>query len=1100
MKVRITKAPKLKKYQALTTPGQTESPDAFRRWMEARERVENDGRLTSEFDNSGGGFIWNREDATNSKMIGSPSPEFGRLFARRVDEEMETESLKKGNYHKNEWSDDYLKNANKYFTVAPDYSGPGQQVNKGSLPDEANMLGDPSNIRMTPGNMGFKDNPFENNPFEGNLGEEEETSSGSPMEKWVNKNKEWNKNFKSGLAGGDGTGLDGGLGDGNFGGGDGSAGGMGGADGVGGGSDGGGGGDSMQQDDSLQGTQTEKGQSKAGKFFRSLLPQKGLDAYIRRQNTKGVIAGIKDRKGQAEYDRRAVKAYHMGQPLEASTQGTFDTNSMNNFTPGMSNTVPSTGDFAAAPYMPITAYGGQYMAWGGRVFNQVAPNALPDHTSEPRIAVSNTLQPIPRELANIEAEKDETIYFLNKDGLPAHYKIGGQPHSKGGTPLNVPEDSFVFSKALKLKDKRLFPYFDVSKPTSFSDIAKKYDINKFRKTLADENSDKIQVDTAEKMIANYNLKLGMLALAQESTKGFPQGIPMIAAPFTEVNAISPEMILPTPSEGVAERAMQQPMPQEEMMEQPMAKFGGSMKVRIKSLPSYQSYNTPGQTGGFWNPPTVEQDLPGDPLTANIAANKWPGHTKSNTPAPADRIMLPQSAPVVAAPQQQTPAPAKTKSAAPASSDFDVDVMEGNPDFWQDYTGLATQKKIKPELAIGFTDPKVRQRQSTQGLRPGTKNTYGDRDIHKGELLQDFKKRQAWYIKENPNFDPENKADVEDFQKKYCERAAQFGMKGCYFTSGTVKDASGRTIGGTTFDGLYGEHTFNAPGFNEADPVEQPTPEAKKDTKQKPITPYKLDVPDDVARRSGYFPQDIINIGAVAGQRIPVPETWYAPLQFKGVDAAYIVPDYSPIMEAANISTQGVNAYGSRQGADASLALIQGRAARPSAEHNLAVANANAGTYNNAQQINAKIANENAMYNNALAQADFDANQLYRVDKIKAQNKKMADLARMVNAAITNKATAETLSDAYSEYFHIDPTRGGHVEFFKGADMAANQNAEMGDLAILDKQLTDLGYTNEEKKDILKSALASKYATKTSKNPYLPDYGQFMYPFNMQQGV
>ena len=82
-----------------------------------------------------------------------------------------------------------------------------------------------------------------------------------------------------------------------------------------------------------------------------------------------------------------------------------------------------------------------------------------------------------------------------------------------------------------------------------------------------------------------------------------------------------------------------------------------MRVRIKSLPSYQSYNTPGQTGGFWNPPTVEQDLPRDPLTANIAANNWAGHTKSNTPAPADRIMLPQSTPVVAAPQQQTPAPA-----------------------------------------------------------------------------------------------------------------------------------------------------------------------------------------------------------------------------------------------------------------------------------------------------------------------------------------------------------------------------------------------------------------------------------------------------------
>jgi hypothetical protein len=850
----------------------------------------------------------------------------------------------------------------------------------------------------------------------------------------------------------------------------------------------------------LSGTQTEKGQSKIGKWLRGI---GGMDDYMNFNNMKSIAANMIDRDSKKDLAARAVKGFHNSQPIVATTQGTFDTNSMNSFTPGMLNTVPSTGDFAMAPNMPITAYGGQYMAYGGRVFNQVAPNALPDRTSEPRIAVSNTLQPVPRNLANIEAEKDETIYFLNNGGLPAHYKIGGQPHSKGGTPLNVPEDSFVFSKALKLKDKRLFPYFDITKPTSFSDIAKKYDINKFRKILADPDTDKLQKETAEKMIANYNLKLGMLALAQESTKGFPQGIPMIAAPFTEVNAISPEMILPIPSEGVSERAMQQQMPQEEMMEQPMAKFGGSMKVRIKSLPSYQSYNTPGQTGGFWNPPTVEQDLPADPLTANIVANKWPGHTTPKTPAPADRIMLPQSTPVATNGQPAAAAKSKsTVSAAPqASSDFEIDVMEGNPDFWKDYTGLATQKKIKPELAIGFTDPKERQRQSTQGLRPGTKNIYGDRDIHKGELFEDFKKRQAWYLKDHPNFDPENPDDVADFQKKYCERAAAFGMKGCYFNTEDIKDSKGRTIKGTTFDGLYGEHTFNAPGFNEADPEAEPTPTPEPEKKQEPIKVKPLDVAEEYDRRSGYFPQDLINISTVAAQRIPVPETWYAPLQFKGVDPAYLVPDYSPIMEAANISTQGVNAYGSRQGADASLSLIQGRSARPSAEHNLAVANANAGIFNNAQQINAKIANENAIYNNNLAQADFDANALYEVNRIQAQNKKRADLARMINTAITNKATAETLSDAYSAYFHIDPTRGGHVEFFKGADqIVPNENADMGDLAILDKQLTDLGYNNEDKKEILKSALASKYATKSTRNPYIPDYSQLMYPFNMQEGA
>jgi hypothetical protein len=443
----------------------------------------------------------------------------------------------------------------------------------------------------------------------------------------------------------------------------------------------------------------------------------------------------------------------------------------------------------------------------------------------------------------------------------------------------------------------------------------------------------------------------------------------------------------------------------------------------------------------------------------------------------------------------------TSSSGSSSGSFSVDVMEGNPDFWGAYTGLTQSGKIKPELAIGFENAKERERKSRQNKRAGTNNVFGDRDIHKGELFDDFKKRQAWYFKDKPNWNYESVADVKDFQKKYCERATAFGIKGCYFNTTDIKDDKGRLIEGTTFDGNFGEHTFNAPGFNEAEPAPEPipTPDPEPEPDPDPINTVPLDVADDYTRRSGYFPQDIINIGAAAAQRIPVPDTWYAPLQFKGIDPAYLVPDYSPIMEAANISTQGVNAYGSRQSADASFALIQGKSARPAAEHNLAVANANAGIYNSAQQINAQIANQNAMYNNELAQADFDANALYEVERIKAQNKKRADLARLVNTAITNKATAETLSDAFSKHFHIDPTRGGHVKFFKGSPFIPNEKADMSDIEALDKQLTKLNYTAEDKKEILKAALASKYATRSSKDSYLPDYSQFMYPFNMQQG-
>lgn len=857
----------------------------------------------------------------------------------------------------------------------------------------------------------------------------------------------------------------------------------------------------------LQGKVTEKGQSGFGKFMDS---QKGMQAYMNRQNAKDFLTNMFSRDTKADLAGRAVKNYHNMLPIAAATQGTFDPNSMNNFTPGMLNTVPSTGDFAAAPYGRMAAYGGQYMAYGGRVFNQVAPNALPDETSAPLISVNKTLQPIPRDQANIEAEKDETIYFLNNGGLPAHYKIGGKPHSQGGTPLNVPEDSFVYSKALKIKDKNLFKFFDISKPTSFSDIAKKYDINKYRKILADPDTDKLQRDTAEKMIANYNLKLGMLALAQESTKGFPQGLPQVATPFTIVNAIDPEMILPTPSPMVQESmSQQQGPPQEEMMEEPMMqppmKFGGSMKVRIKSLPSYQGVNTSSQTSRSAQM-VSELGYPTDDSNSDVTTQVMPTVKMQD-----GSVYDPNTGKTIPAPSANNPDAASNSRAntsanqnsTQTSDNFDVDVIQGNPDFWTGYNDLAKKKKIKPELATGFNDPKVRQRKSGQALRPGTKNVWGDRDIHKGELFDDFKKRQAWYFKDHPDWNYENTKDVMDFQKKYCERAASFGIKGCYFNTADVKDAKGRTIKGTTFDGFYGEHTFNAPGFNEADPVEEPeTPQPPKDdTPQPDPDPIKVNPfvePENIQPPGGFFPQDLINIGVVAGQRITVPKTWYAPLQFTGVDPAYLVPDYSPIMEAANIGTQGINAYGSRQGADASISRIQGQSARAAADHNLAVANTNAGIYNNAQQINAQIANQNAMYNQQLAQTDFDANALYETERIKARNKKMQDLSRMVNAAITNRATAETISDAYSDHFYIDPRRGGHIKFFKGSPFLPNENADMSDIEALDAKLTALNYSPEDKKEILKAALASKYASKPSKGSYIPDYSQFTYPFNTSQ--
>jgi hypothetical protein len=133
----------------------------------------------------------------------------------------------------------------------------------------------------------------------------------------------------------------------------------------------------------------------------------------------------------------------------------------------------------------------------------------------------------------LEAEGGETI--LRPDGT--HMDIVGPRHSEGGVKLTknqAPEGSFIYSdtKKMKIKDPKILNYFGKSGSKAGgvtpADLAKQYDVNKYRAILKDPVKDKLSKDTAKLMIENYERKLAHLALVQESIKGFPQGIPEIA--------------------------------------------------------------------------------------------------------------------------------------------------------------------------------------------------------------------------------------------------------------------------------------------------------------------------------------------------------------------------------------------------------------------------------------------------------------------------------------------------------------------------------------------------------------------------------------------
>ena len=158
--------------------------------------------------------------------------------------------------------------------------------------------------------------------------------------------------------------------------------------------------------------------------------------------------------------------------------------------------------------------------------------------------VNKTLAPIPRDQANLEAEKGETaLTDLTNDGSFELYNIGGKRHTDGGTPLNLPEQSFVFSdtKKMKLTIEELESLgIKSKKKLTPAEVSKKFPLNEYIEILNDETSDKVSIDTAEEMIEKNKIKLSQLAFIQESKKDFADGLPLASYPFLISKGINPQ--------------------------------------------------------------------------------------------------------------------------------------------------------------------------------------------------------------------------------------------------------------------------------------------------------------------------------------------------------------------------------------------------------------------------------------------------------------------------------------------------------------------------------------------------------------------------------
>jgi len=150
-------------------------------------------------------------------------------------------------------------------------------------------------------------------------------------------------------------------------------------------------------------------------------------------------------------------------------------------------------------------------------------------------SIKHSLTPVPRDEANIEAEGGETVLTdLNGDGQFGLYDIKGPRHNKGGVPLFLPEQSFVYSDFNKLKlDKDEMSEFNVEskKKLTPAKVSKKFDLNDYYGKIDDDYADNIQVRSAELMLDKNKMSLSKLALMQESKKEFKDGVPVSSHPY-----------------------------------------------------------------------------------------------------------------------------------------------------------------------------------------------------------------------------------------------------------------------------------------------------------------------------------------------------------------------------------------------------------------------------------------------------------------------------------------------------------------------------------------------------------------------------------------
>lgn len=686
-------------------------------------------------------------------------------------------------------------------------------------------------------------------------------------------------------------------------------------------------------------------------------------------------------------------------------------------------------------------------AFGGADYNA--------YIGAPNPEVSKTITAVPRSIANLEAEGGETVVG-NLDGskMPSFKTIKGPRHSNGGVPLLLPEDSFIFSdtKSMKIADPKMLSMFGLSpKKGGYTpaEISKRYDINNYRKILQDPNSDHISRKTAEMMIKNYVMKLGALAIAQESKKGFPQGIPLIARPYMEAMGLRDEDLVPGLAQEEQEESAQyeqQETPQyeqEEMMSQemPMGEYGMSLGAGV-------SQNYMGRKRRMY---AYGGDLPkaenGDETVGGIKAK-----------------------PVTEFSQGEGWKQGKT-----AESGFDAQYRRKAGEQVRYYSGrtMGTEQSVAKGICAKINKSGNVQEAILQafpaylkGKRPGMPGYEEAMEAAVARLAANplyadcikaanEKFEEAEYIKKDtpPSTDcPCKDKDGNVIPGKFAKRDENGKCLPCLEECTCTKsDGSTYTVGK--------DQNGNCEKCEE-----------EQDTNM------SLDQPES---NPEWWLQDTVNAAGAFGDLMSVRKQmpWEARVDLEEPRPTFLDPtrQLAAESERANIASQATAQFAGPQAMGARLNAIQGQGAAQAANTLSQINNQNVGIANQFEGTQVGIRNQEQLMNQQMSNRLYDKNVIANQQFQNAKRQGRANMAQAYNTAVTNKWKADA-ENQLREDVKLHPGVGGKVQM---QPTAKNPQATKPEMTMEEFYEANKGMPEGVLKEMMRIKYGKKYGGPTS---------------------